>query len=150
MQGIFIALVAFIFVCIIYPHLIKHKAQFYVAVALVLIAILFDAMTWGYFFHVVVAILQVCAILVFILACGGLSARDLAGEFANAYEVMRRGDDKPVIVPIAANKVQPPDEGKVVYEATPEEIRKAQEQVTAPTPPPPPKPPDDSGSLPLS
>jgi len=149
------ALVAFIFVCIIFPHLIKHRAQFYIGVALALGTILLNAVTWGYFFYVLIAIVQVATILIFILAAGGLSARDLAGEFTNAYEVIRRGEDKPIVVPIGKQKESPidraADEGKVVYEATPEEIRKAQEHASAPaTPPAPPSPPADDKPIPLS
>jgi len=143
------ALVAFTFVCVIFPHLIKHKAQFYTAVALTISCVLLDAVFWGYFFHVIIAVVQVSTILVFILAAGGLSARDLAGEFTNAYEVIRRGEDKPVVIPITKKQeaTDQPEEGRVVYEATPEDIRKAQEQTTPP--PAPPKPPHDT-SLPLS
>ena len=91
MEGVTAALVAFIFVCIIFPHLIKHRAQYYTAVALVIAIVLCHAAPWG-FFRVLIAILQATSILLLILGAGGLSARELAGEFANAYEVIRRGE----------------------------------------------------------
>lgn len=43
MQGVTTAIVAFIFVCLVYPHVVKHRPQFYVAIGLVLLGILLDA-----------------------------------------------------------------------------------------------------------
>src|ERR1043165_8279076 len=101
MEGVTAALVAFVFVCIIFPQLIKHHAQFYTAFALVLIVVLLHAITWGYFFRALTGTLQMAAILLFVLAAGGLTPRQLAGEFANAYEVIRRGEEeKTVIIPL--------------------------------------------------
>src|SRR5437870_727805 len=117
MQGVTAALTGFIFVCVIFPHLIKHSAQFYAPVALVLLIIIFAPLSDVAFFRVLLGLLQAVAIIVFILAAGGLSARELAGEFTNAYQVIRRGEDKPIIVPIAGQQSPKTDEGRVVYEA---------------------------------
>ena len=40
MEGVTTAIVAFVFVCIIFPHIIKNRPQYYAAVALVLLSIL--------------------------------------------------------------------------------------------------------------
>jgi hypothetical protein len=109
MQGVTTAIVGFIFVCLVYPHIVKHRAQFYAALGLVLLAILFDAIGhmdakdgggWIRVMYVLSALVQIVAILVLVLCVGGLSVRGLAGEVANAVEVIRRGETKPVLVPL--------------------------------------------------
>jgi hypothetical protein len=153
MEGVTTAIVAFIFVCLIFPKLIKTKPQYYAALVAVLAIIFLDAVghfssapSFRVFVYVMTALLQILAIVVLILAAGGLTLRDLGGELAGAYEVIRRGDDKTVIVPIGSQAAKSKeDEGRVVYEidpATAEELRrKAAEQQKA-------NPPGDS-SLPL-
>jgi hypothetical protein len=107
MQGVTTAIVGFIFVCLVYPHIVKHRAQFYSAIGLVLLAILFDAI--GHIatgsalipvMYVLSALVQIITILILVLCVGGLSVRGLAGEVANAVEVIRRGETKPVLVPL--------------------------------------------------
>jgi hypothetical protein len=110
MQGVTTAIVGFIFVCLVYPHIVKHRAQFYSAIGLVLLAILFDAIghmdseTKGgaliRVMYVLSALVQIVTILILVLCVGGLSVRGLAGEVANAVEVIRRGETKPVLVPL--------------------------------------------------
>ena len=85
MEGVTAALVGFIFVCIIWPHVIRHRTQFYAAVALVLAIVVLEALTWGFFFRALTGILQACAIFVLILAAGGLTARQLARIFHHFY-----------------------------------------------------------------
>ena len=138
MYGVTTAIVAFIFVCIIFPHIIKNRPQYYAAVALVLLSILVDA---GGFMvsvnersalrvvaYVFCAILQVISIILLLLSAGGLRARELGQEFARAYEVMRRGEDeKEVIIPI---------QGQVPGGPQPQQY--AQPPGVAPMPQPPP------------
>src|SRR5687768_14286763 len=101
MHGVTTAIIGFIFVCIVWPHLIKHRAQFYAAIAVAMLIILVDAAGWmigapnatsafRVFAYVVCALLQVIAIVLLLLSAGGLTPRELGKEFANAYEVMRR------------------------------------------------------------
>ena len=53
-------------------------------------------------------LLQVAAILLLFSSAGGLSVKELAGEMARAYEVMRRGDEeKTVIVPLTGEMPRP-------------------------------------------
>jgi hypothetical protein len=120
MEGVTTAIVAFIFVCLIYPHLIKHKPQFYAALGLVLVIILLDAIghmvaptspTSGEALYrvtyVFAALMQMLAILLLVLCVGGLTVSDLAGEVSNTVEVMRWGEDKPVLVPLRGETPKP-------------------------------------------
>lgn len=136
MQGVTTAIVGFIFVCLVYPRLVKHKPQFYSAIGLVLLIILFDAIAHMWqdggltrVMYVLTALLQIVAILTLVLCVGGLSVRELAGEVANTVEVIRRGETKPVLVPLRG-----------------EQPRQKEEE--APIPPAPPPVKDDS-SIPL-
>ena len=121
MEGVTTAVVAFILACVIFPHVIKNKPQYYGAVACVLLIILFSALdamvgSIGFrrFTSVMVAILQIGAILLLILSAGGLSVRDLAGELSETIEVVRRGGDKEIIVPLRGEK---PGAGRAEREA---------------------------------
>lgn len=124
MQGVTTAIVGFIFVCLVYPHIVKHKAQFYSAIGLVLLAILFDAIghmdseTKGgaliRVMYVLAALVQIITILVLVLCVGGLSVRGLAGEVANAVEVIRRGETKPVLVPLRGEQPRSREEQEPV------------------------------------
>ena len=113
MNGVTTALVGFIFVCVVYPHLIKNRPQFYAGLGLVCCIILLDSLA-----HMMPAIslvayaiggfLQIGAILLMFLAAGGLSWQDLAGEMSNAYEVIRRGGEKKeVIIPLSGAQPKP-------------------------------------------
>ena len=107
MQGVTTAIVGFLFVCIVFPSLIKNKTQYYAALAMAMVIILLEGLAGAIgrsgftsFAYMMTALLQIGAILVLILAAGGLSVRDLAGDFAHAYEVIRRGEeDKEIIIP---------------------------------------------------
>ena len=122
MQGVTTAIVGFIFVCLVYPHIVKHRAQFYSAIGLVLLAILFDAIghidagSGGLIrvMYVLAALVQIVTILVLVLCVGGLSVRGLAGEVANAVEVIRRGETKPVLVPLRGEQPRSREEPGVV------------------------------------
>lgn len=119
MQGVTTAIVGFIFVCLVYPHLVKHKPQFYSALGLVLLIILFDAIahldasdkgTLAHVMYVLAALLQIVTIAILVLCVGGLTVRELAGEVANTVEVIRRGEDKPVLVPLRGEQPRQRDE----------------------------------------
>lgn len=109
MEGVTTAIVGFIFVCLIYPRLVQHKPQFYSVIGLVLLIILLDAIahtdvsdkgTVRHVMYVLIALLQIVSILVLVMCVGGLTVRELAGEVANTVEVIRRGENKPVLVPL--------------------------------------------------
>jgi hypothetical protein len=114
MEGVTTALIGFIFVCVVYPQLIKTRPQFYAALGFVCLIILLDALarmsgSAGFvgFIYAVNAFLQVGAILLLFLAAGGLTWRQLAGDMGNAIEVIRRGGEKEVIVPITGAVPKP-------------------------------------------
>jgi hypothetical protein len=123
MEGVTTAIVAFILACVIFPRVVKNKPQYYGALACVVLIILFGAIgrmapAAGTFAAVMTAILQIGAILLLILSAGGLSMRDLAGELADTIEVVRRGGDKEIIVPLRGEK---PGAGRAEREAWREE-----------------------------
>jgi hypothetical protein len=109
LDGVTTVLTGFILVCLIYPHFIKNRTQYYVALASVVGVILLHTLTLmlassaGF---VVLAgaftgFLQILALLMLVLSVGGLSAKQLAGDMARAYEVIRRGEtEKETIIPI--------------------------------------------------
>jgi hypothetical protein len=164
MQGVTTAIIAFIFLCIAFPHFVKHKAQFYAALVAVLAIILLDAIAFramvdkegptpfGGFAYLLIGLLQIIAITLLILSAGGLTARELAGEVVRAYEVIRRGEEeKTVIIPLTGKKPKAKgdeaDEDRVVFEIDP---KVAQQQAQAAQPPrSETHPPPDRGSLPV-
>jgi hypothetical protein len=161
MDGVTTAIVAFILACLIFPHVIKNKPQYYGAVGCVLLIILFGALNvmvaapgFTRFAIVIMSLLQVGAIFLLILSAGGLSVRDLAGELADTIEVVRRGDqNKEIIVPLRGEM---PGAGRARREAEREAEREGPGRITLdmpPTPPPPAQPPredEDRGGIPLA
>ena len=115
MQGVTTAIVAFIFACVIFPHLVKNKTQFYGAFATVLLIILLHSLNtminsvgFQIFAGGLTGILQVCAIVLLFLAAGGITLRELGSEMSRAYEVIRRGEnEKTVIVPLTGEMPKP-------------------------------------------
>jgi hypothetical protein len=109
LDGVTTVLVAFLFVCLIFPSLVKNRPQYYAALALVVLVILLHTLTLmlnraeGFIVPagVFTGLCQIAALLLLVLSVGGLTARQLAGDMARAYEVMRRGEStKEVIIPI--------------------------------------------------
>ncbi|WP_428938798.1 hypothetical protein [Fontivita pretiosa] len=112
MHGVTTALVGFLFVCVVFPHLVKNRPQYYAAFAAVCLIILLDALGmmlsptslagFRVFAYVAVAFLQVAAILLLFLSAGGIGWRQLAGEMREAIEVIRRGGEKELVIPLTA------------------------------------------------
>src|SRR5215218_5024139 len=110
MEGVTTAIVAFIFVCVVWPHLVKNKTQFYAAFAAVLGIILLQSLSvmiggasgaFQVFVGAATGLLQLGAIVLLFSGAGGISVKELTGEMARAYEVMRRGDEeKTIVIPI--------------------------------------------------
>ena len=105
-MSISVPIVAFIFACIIFPKIVKNKAQFYMGFALLLVILVLDVIVdlsdpAAKFFKVMRGVLWIVDFIILVLATGGLSLRQLTDEVKGAYEVMRRGEDtKTVIVPL--------------------------------------------------
>ena len=116
MQGVTTAIVLFIFACLAYPHLVKNRAQFYSAVGLVLVVILFDAiahMARGdsalpHVMYVLAALVQILTIVLLVLCVGGLTVGELREQMAETVDSIRRGgEDKPVLVPLRGEVPKP-------------------------------------------
>lgn len=167
MQGVTTAIVAFIFVCIVFPKLVQNKAQYYVAVFCAIGIILLDALavmislgehsSLRVLLYVAVAVLQIIAILMVFMGCGGASLSELAGEMGNAIEVIRRGgEEKEVIIPLSGEmarlKAQRDAEraaAGVAGHGEPQRYEINDPPVVVRPPPPPPPPQRETGSIPL-
>jgi hypothetical protein len=109
-MDISVPIVGFIFVCIIFPKIVKNKPQFYMAFGVLLIILVLDIMirlteSWSRFFYVLRGVLWIVDFILLVLSTGGLSLHELGGELKGAYEVMRRGDDKKtIIVPLTGEQ----------------------------------------------
>ena len=161
MEGVTTAIVAFILACVIFPRVIKNKPQYYGALCCVLLIILLGALkmmvgatAFTVFVSVMTALLQIGAIVLLILSAGGLSMRDLAGDMAGAFEVVRRGGDKEIIVPLRGEK---PGAGRAEREAWREERvgpgridLDAEVEPSRPAPPPEPRREEDDRGIPLA
>jgi len=108
MQGVTTAIVAFIFLCLAMPSLIKNKNQYYVAFLAVIGIIFLDAVANMLpltasapraVCYVLAAFGQIIAVVMLFLATGGLTFRALQGDM---IEVLRRGEqEKEVIIPLS-------------------------------------------------
>jgi hypothetical protein len=111
MEGVTTAIVAFIFVCIVYPTLVKVRPQFYGAFAAILLVILMDSfarMIGGKAedaAYAVTGLLQIAAIVLLFMSCGGLTVKELAADIGKTIEVVRRGGEKEtIIVPLRGDQ----------------------------------------------
>ena len=119
MQGVTTAITGFIFVCLIWPHIVKNKAQFYSSIGLLLVIILLDAIghmgrddgsSLAHVMYVLAAILQMLTILILVMCVGGLTPRELAGEVSETIDTIRHGEQKPVLVPLTGEQPMPREE----------------------------------------
>lgn len=159
MEGVTTAIVAFIFVCVLFPKLVKNPTQFYTAFGMVILMLLFNSVArifnsdkFTTFVGGLNGLLQLAALFLLVLSTGGLSLKDFAGEFKNAIEVIRRGEsEKEIIVPLTG-EVPKPRKPRAAASIDPDEERVVH---TIETPPPPPPPAGgerragDSSSIPL-
>jgi hypothetical protein len=119
LEGVTTAIVLFVFACMLYPRLVKNKTQFYAAFTCVIVIILltslrqmlYNSVGFQVFSGAMIGLLQAGAIVLLFLSAGGLTFKELGGDLARAYEVVRRGEEeKTVIIPITgemANKRPP-------------------------------------------
>lgn len=155
MEGVTTAIVLFIFVCVIYPQLVKHKPQFYGAFTALLIIILLHSLssmigTAGFqvFAGFLTGLLQLIAIILLFMSCGGISLRELAGDMARAYEVIRRGEsEKTVIIPLTGEQPKP-RQGTAAAPSTPDDDIE-EEKIDLPPDAGWPQKKDNSSSIPL-
>jgi hypothetical protein len=161
MQGVTTAVVAFIFLCLAMPSLIKNRNQYYVAFIAVVGVIFLDAV--GHMLpesaasaravcYVLAAFIQIIAVVMLFLATGGLTFRALQGDM---IEVLRRDGEKEVIVPLSDEAKQ---KIRAAQEAAEKRVKKDEDEPKVYTiddpakmPPvkPATKPPAQTGPLPL-
>ena len=112
-MDISVPIVGYVFVCIIYPRIVKSKSQFYMAFAVLLGILVLDVIislgVLARFFTVLRGVLWIVDFILLVLATGGLSLHELTGELQGAFEVMRRGETtKTVIVPLQRGNPEDP------------------------------------------
>ena len=126
LDGVTTVLVGFLFVCLVLPSMVKSRPQFYAAMACLIGVIVLHTLQLMFGTSASFALglgvgtggLQVIAFLLLVLSVGGLTVRQLAGDMAKAYEVIRRGETKKeVIIPIGdqAGRRRPGDPSPNVY-----------------------------------
>ena len=108
-MDISVPIVGYVFVCIIFPKIVKNKPQFYMAFAVLLAILTLDLIVTlspdNKFFKVMRGVFWIVDFVLLVLATGGLSLHELGGELKGAYEVMRRGETtKTVIVPLTGEQ----------------------------------------------
>lgn len=141
------AIVGFVFVCIIFPGLIRNRAQFYGALGAVVVGLLLTALATliGNFtllrlVGAVDLLLQAAAIVLLVLATGGLTLGQLANDVSQAFGQTGDSGTTP-IVPLS----QQAHTGGTNYGRSDEEpggtyiIDEAAMKATTPPPPPPPR-----------
>jgi hypothetical protein len=112
MEGVTTAIVAFLFVCVVLPSLVKNKPQYYAALGAILIVILLggleaviDSGPFRALATFMTCLLQALAMILLILSCGGLTWRQFGAEVTQAIDVIRRGESvKEVIVPLRGDE----------------------------------------------
>ena len=112
MEGVTTAIVGFIFVCVVFPRLVRNRPQYYAALAAVLLVILlqtlvllFSKSNFVTFANVATGFLQVGAIMLLVLGCGGVTASELASDIGKTIEVVRRGGEREtIIVPLTGEQ----------------------------------------------
>ena len=131
LDGVTTVLTAFLFVCLALPSLVRNRPQYYAAMGCLLgvilchtVSLVFDASSSVVnALAVATGVLQLTAFLLLVLSVGGLTVKQLAGDMARAYEVVRRGEtEKEVIIPIAGQVAggrprRPAEAGPTVYDA---------------------------------
>ena len=168
MHGVTTAIVAFVLACLIFPQVVKNKPQYYAAVGLILLVILFDAIArmvgasgFYKFVTLLTAVMQMAAIFLLILSAGGLTMKDLAGDLADTVEVIRRGGEKEIIIPRRGEQPKPRRMPNAYEDEDEERSARidldAELRASHPAPPhgaaaPPPAAPrrDDEGGIPLA
>ena len=170
-EGVTTAIVVFVFACVIMPHLVKNKTQFYAAFTMVMLVILLHSLSmmigkagFQVFAGATSGLLQIGAIVLLFLACGGVTVKQLGGDLARAYEVIRRGEEeKTIIVPLTGEQPKrresggggggsmapSPDLAASIRDEEAALDRAESETVGPRVSPPPPAPRRDDSSLPL-
>jgi hypothetical protein len=114
LDGVTTALVVFLLLCLVLPHLVKHRQQYYGALGCVggiifvhTLGMMIGSAGFQVFGGVVIGVLQLATLILCVLFAGGLTPKELAGDLKGAYEVLRRGEtEKEVIIPLRSQQEQ--------------------------------------------
>jgi hypothetical protein len=114
MEGVTTVIVAFVFVCVIYPHLVKNRPQFHAAFAAILLVILIESSVKVFaanpdkppgVVYALSGLLQVASVVLMYFSCGGITIADLSADLGKTIEVVRRGGEKEtIIVPLTGER----------------------------------------------
>jgi hypothetical protein len=108
MEGVTTTITGFIFVCVIWPGIVKSKPQFYSSIGLLMLIVLFDGI--GHMggdeksalfqvMYLFAALLQMLTILILVMCVGGLSPRELASEVSDTIDAIRHGGKQKSVPP---------------------------------------------------
>lgn len=144
MLAITTACVGFIFVCIIFPHLIRNHNQFYLSFVGVGVILLCEALVqmfagtgFAQAMQVILALLNLLVFVLLVVSTGGLSLKDLAGRVGGAVQTFRHGEqDKPVVLPIGPQHQKPAARPKARDTEGPTTFIIDEEAMRRPAPPP--------------
>lgn len=163
MEGVTTAIVLALFAGLVWPHMVKNRPQYHMALAAVLLVILLSALEamidsrgFDRFAILIIALLQVFAILAIVLSASGKRPGELAGEVGETIEVIRRGEEeKEIIIPVRGETPKPrrggrdeDDEPRERIELRTEELEGAPD-LRRPTAPPAPRADDRNKPVPL-
>lgn len=107
-DGITLAIAAFFFYCLARPQMVKNRTQFWgVFFALCAIVLLYTLRLMLYnstagqvFCGIMIGLVQLGAMILTVLYVGGLTGTELTEQLTEAAVNLKRGDDRPVIVPL--------------------------------------------------
>jgi hypothetical protein len=152
-------LISFLFVCLIFPKIVRNRPQFYISFALLVFILLFNILAAIFraegfvrFLGIMSQIFLLGAFILLVLCAGGLSLHELSGEVFRSFEVMRRGDTtKTTIIPLTGQqpKAKDTDSSRPRHEVDEDIRQQVIKEELADTAPPPPQPPDATSSIPL-
>jgi len=153
MNGVTTAIVAFCFVGLAMPGLVKNRAQYYIGLAAALAIIFLDGFAHlidkgalAALLYMACAVLQMIALIAFVLCAGGISFSQFRSEMTESIEVLRRGEtQKEVIIPLPEEIRRKVDEAALKAERA-KMANPPADKPAAATPPAE----DKSGSLPLA
>ncbi len=116
MNDVVTVLVAFVFVCIIFPRLVRDRTYFYLALSGIVLVLLIDCLVGVVagatglvrFLMVIRGLSVLGSFVLLVVSAGGMSIGELIGEFGGAMEALRNPEShKPTIVPVTGEKPRP-------------------------------------------
>ncbi len=117
-DGITLILAVFFFYCLAKPEMVKNRTQFWgVFFALCAITLfytlrlmLYNSPAGQVFCGIMIGLLQLGGLVLTVLYVGGLSSVELREQLGEAAANFRRGDEKPIMVPLKREQPKPRDD----------------------------------------